>query len=170
MKKIPFSLSVLFLIAMVSCTPKQKEANQTQAQPQTQEQQINETVVDTLKTTPLVSSEKAVPEQTSTAVVLNPPHGQPGHLCEIPVGSPLPSSPAKTTPEVKKIETAPKVETAQRLNPAHGEPGHRCEIPVGAPLDTPAPASATPAAAPAPSSGSFTPSVENAARLKTGQR
>ena len=23
---------------------------------------------------------------------LNPPHGQPGHICEIPVGSPLPAS------------------------------------------------------------------------------
>lgn len=167
-KKLLF-LSTLLMFAMVACTPKQNETNQTQTQLQNEEPQLNKLVEDTSLIAPVTSGE-LIQEQTTTAVVLNPPHGQPGHICEIPVGSPLPSSPAKTKPEVKKIETAPKVETAQRLNPAHGQPGHRCEIPVGAPLDTPAPASAKPSATPAASSGSFTPSVENAARLKTGQR
>jgi len=154
---------------MVSCTPKQNETNQTQTQLQNEEPQLNELVEDTSLIAPVTSGE-LIQEQTTTAVVLNPPHGQPGHICEIPVGSPLPSSSVKTSPQTKKIETAPPPKIAQRLNPAHGQPGHRCEIPVGAPLDTPAPASAKPAATPAASSGSFTPSVENAARLKTGQR
>ncbi|MBW6490909.1 MAG: hypothetical protein K0B15_06900 [Lentimicrobium sp.] len=165
MKKNSILLSALFLIIMMSCTPKQKETSRTQTQPQMQEQQLNKTVVDTLKSTPVVSTDKLAPEQTTTAVVLNPPHGQPGHICEIPVGSPLPSTPANTTTQIKTNETAKPVETAQRLNPPHGQPGHRCEIPVGAPLDTPASTSA-----PAANSGSFAPTVENASRLKTGQR
>ncbi|PKP46587.1 MAG: hypothetical protein CVT94_14250 [Bacteroidetes bacterium HGW-Bacteroidetes-11] len=165
MKKISLFLIALFLVAMIACTPKQNETNQTQTQLQNEEPQLNELVEDTSLIAPVTSGE-LIQEQTTTAVVLNPPHGQPGHICEIPVGSPLPSSSAKTSPETKKIETAPPPKIAQRLNPAHGEPGHRCEIPVGAPLDTPAPTS-TPSAA---SSGSFTPTVENASRLKTGQR
>jgi hypothetical protein len=53
---------------------------------------------------------------------LNPPHGMPGHRCDIDVGKPLAS------------KEAPK--TAAGLNPAHGQPGHRCDIAVGAPLDS----------------------------------
>jgi hypothetical protein len=165
MKKISLYLAALLLLTMFACTPKQKETYQAETQLQSQEQPLKALFDDTSSITKDVSSENVVTEQSSTAVVLNPPHGQPGHICEIPVGSPLPASPAKTTPATKKIETVKPVEKAQRLNPPHGEPGHRCEIAVGAPLDTPAPASAPPA-----SNGSFTPTVENAARLKPGQR
>ncbi|WP_167605303.1 hypothetical protein [Maribellus sediminis] len=52
------------------------------------------------------------------ALVKNPPHGQPGHRCDIPVGDPLPAT-ASNNP---------------KLNPPHGQPGHRCDIPVGSPL------------------------------------
>ena len=55
---------------------------------------------------------------TGGAVVLNPPHGQPGHRCDIPVGEPLPATASNNV----------------RLNPPHGQPGHRCDIPVGSPL------------------------------------
>ncbi len=86
---------------------------------------------------------------TSTAPGMNPPHGQPGHLCEIAVGAPL-SSAAKTpvsTGQISKtVSTTPantataastnKVITAPGMNPPHGEPGHRCEIAVGAPLSS----------------------------------
>lgn len=50
---------------------------------------------------------------------INPPHGQPGHRCDIAVGAPLP---ATTTSSTAKI------------NPPHGQPGHRCDIAVGSPL------------------------------------
>lgn len=50
---------------------------------------------------------------------LNPPHGQPGHRCDIPVGDPLPTTSANNS---------------VKINPAHGQPGHRCDIPVGDPL------------------------------------
>lgn len=60
---------------------------------------------------------------------VNPPHGQPGHRCEIAVGAPLNSSPSPVTTAVtKSIDNTGK-------NPAHGEPGHRCDIAVGAPLN-----------------------------------
>lgn len=45
-------------------------------------------------TTPVQQSVQGAPSilnapTTNTAVGMNPPHGQPGHKCEIPVGSPL---------------------------------------------------------------------------------
>lgn len=91
---------------------------------------------------------------------LNPPHGEPGHRCEIPVGAPLDSEPSSTPTEIKidnsgtgnntqsitptfsntastptfSTQTQGKTATAPGMNPPHGEPGHDCAIPVGAPL------------------------------------
>ncbi len=95
-------------------------------------------------------------------VKLNPPHGEPGHMCEIAVGEPLPAdgkAPAQNNNiQVQSggpqgITVAPTVNnpapvniqpsqpapgaattTAPGMNPPHGEPGHDCAIPVGAPL------------------------------------
>ena len=104
--------------------------------------------------------------QTNTAgstVALNPEHGKPGHRCDIPVGAPLNSAPAKVTapkkPNSNSFNTNPlgNIQTSQTsvqvqapaavkpttpapakiapgTNPPHGQPGHKCEIPVGAPL------------------------------------
>ena len=87
-----------------------------------------------------------------TAPGTNPPHGQPGHRCDISVGAPLNSPaksttstaapagivPAKSTPDPMAYNVASKPAAAASgkagLNPAHGEPGHRCDIAVGAPL------------------------------------
>lgn len=54
---------------------------------------------------------------------LNPPHGYPGHRCDLKVGEAL-----SLKPETKT--------TNQGLNPPHGQPGHRCDIAVGAPLNS----------------------------------
>ena len=54
---------------------------------------------------------------------LNPPHGYPGHRCDLKVGEALNLKPEVQTPK-------------QGLNPAHGQPGHRCDIAVGAPLNS----------------------------------
>lgn len=92
---------------------------------------------------------------------LNPTHGQPGHRCDIAVGQPLNSAPAKpaaATPVVSKPTTTsttpvanipPDATTGVKLNPKHGQPGHRCDISVGQPLNN-APAQSTPAITPAP--------------------
>ena len=94
---------------------------------------------------------------------MNPPHGQPGHRCDIAVGAPL-NSPVKTqapikvgsgttqqlTPNMITTQTsqpsgapalltpnsgaATTTPTAPGMNPPHGQEGHRCDIAVGAPL------------------------------------
>ncbi len=92
----------------------------------------------------------AAPAQTAPG--MNPPHGQPGHICEIPVGAPLSSAPPKAPAPVQPQQQVSKpatiqqmmpdgsagpaqvVETAPGMNPPHGQPGHICEIPVGSPL------------------------------------
>lgn len=98
-----------------------------------------------------------------TAPGMNPPHGQPGHRCDIPVGQPLnskPAQPAQTASaapnQAQTIQIDPNSlqpgkfsvengkakssKTAKGMNPPHGEPGHRCDIPVGQPLNSkPAP-------------------------------
>jgi hypothetical protein len=100
---------------------------------------------------------------------LNPPHGQPGHRCDIKVGQPLDSKPAKLVLNPESIApasdptktfTAPFInpdlntvsntvaptQPANGLNPPHGQPGHRHDIQVGQPLNSnPAP-SVTPTA------------------------
>ncbi|HSD08565.1 hypothetical protein [Flavobacterium sp.] len=91
-----------------------------------------------------------------TSKGMNPPHGQPNHRCDIPVGAPLNSKPAAaattattTAPssgEVSKNITvqspvpallstsSANAETPEGMNPPHGQAGHRCDIAVGAPL------------------------------------
>lgn len=92
---------------------------------------------------------------------MNPPHGQPGHRCDISVGAPLNSPVAKpaskttgvvppatitsipntttttsgntSTPAILNSETTA---TAPGMNPPHGQEGHVCSIAVGAPLPT----------------------------------
>ena len=87
---------------------------------------------------------------TATAPGMNPPHGQPGHRCEIAVGAPLSSAPAKpkaaapapvqmqpaefAPPAAKDASAATNVVTPPGMNPPHGQPGHLCSVAVGAPL------------------------------------
>lgn len=110
---------------------------------------------------------------TVTAPGMNPPHGQPGHRCDINVGAPLNSKPApanvqpavttstptQTQPSNVTVKEVPNtVKTAPGMNPPHGEPGHRCDITVGAPLNSkpaaPAPANNPPALLTAPKNDS----------------
>jgi len=80
---------------------------------------------------------------TGAAPKINPPHGQPGHVCAVPVGAPLDGSaaatakPAQTQQPAAKSATAPSggaATVAPGTNPPHGQPGHTCAVPVGAPL------------------------------------
>lgn len=101
------------------------------------------------------------PAPVTTKPGMNPPHGQPGHRCDIAVGAPL-NSPAKpavkagsgttqqinpatiTTTTTTQPSGAPAIlstesgsgttTTAPGMNPPHGQDGHRCDIAVGAPL------------------------------------
>ncbi len=82
-----------------------------------------------------------IAESPSAEVRVNPPHGEPGHRCEIPVGAPLDEAPAQPAiqPEINiQSPVAPAsampASGSARLNPPHGEPGHDCAVPVGSPL------------------------------------
>lgn len=71
------------------------------------------------------------PANNNAQAALNPPHGQPGHDCGIPVGAPLNSAaPNNTQPQAPS-----QANDAVALNPPHGQPGHDCGVPVGAPLN-----------------------------------
>ncbi len=95
---------------------------------------------------------------TEVAEGMNPPHGQPGHRCDIAVGAPLNSPAGQAAPQntaapanqggfLGSGETAAPAAQQQapaaqqtapgmqgKPNPAHGLPGHRCDIQVGQPL------------------------------------
>ena len=89
----------------------------------------------------------------SAGVKLNPPHGEPGHLCEIAVGAPLPAegvlpAPVETAPVRptpinpgamsainQPLNTVVNTGPKPRFNPPHGEPWHTCDLEVGAPLN-----------------------------------
>lgn len=116
--------------------------NITQPQTVTMNPQNNAVV-----SAPQVVTQTAVP--TVTQPGMNPPHGQPGHRCDISVGAPLNSKPAPpVTAQPTTVSTAPqqqqvtmtevptKTKTAPGMNPPHGEPGHKCDIAVGAPLNS----------------------------------
>lgn len=96
--------------------------------------------------TEAMSTPVAVPEATAPAAAtaqLNPPHGEPGHRCEIPVGAPLDGSSAPaatsmtvppasgTTAPVVTAPPSPATGATGKINPPHGEPGHDCAVPVG---------------------------------------
>jgi len=75
--------------------------------------------------TPVESFDTAVPpvqQSIQSAAGVNPPHGQPGHRCDIAVGAPLGGNSMLGN------------DTSVNLNPPHGQAGHRCDIAVGAPL------------------------------------
>ena len=82
--------------------------------------------------TPSITDSKVSTQVSSSN--LNPPHGQPGHKCEIPVGAPLDSPPSATAAPSTPSATTTPVVTAPGMNPPHGEPGHDCKVPVGDPL------------------------------------
>jgi hypothetical protein len=100
---------------------------------------------------------------TTGSSKLNPPHGEPGHRCDLAVGAPLdmasqatalPNSNNSMTPTITPVQNSspsfsptpspqqvpPAASSSAKVNPPHGEPGHRCDLAVGAPLDLAPPA------------------------------
>jgi hypothetical protein len=93
------------------------------------------------------SAGTAVANSADGSVRLNPPHGEPGHVCSIPVGQPLDgsgdaSATIATSPEsFGQPATQPTITLDDNasgqsgmINPPHGEPGHVCSVPVGQPI------------------------------------
>lgn len=160
MNKYIILIAAVVLGTMISCSPAQKESKQVPVQEQIQ---VPQTLIKA-DTSASISTDSAtaktiqptVVNATATPPELNPPHGQPFHRCDIPVGSTLNSAaPAKTSPAINRTGTSPTLENAARLNnpqannptaptvangtppklnPPHGQPFHRCDIAVGSPL------------------------------------
>jgi hypothetical protein len=184
MKKLFISVPVLMTIVLMACKSSDKEQTPTTTTTTTPANTPATTPTTTTNTNTTTPSQDVVPSGAAlppvsqpttvtpapttavkTAAGLNPAHGEPGHRCDIPVGSPLSTAPAKTTtptiqPTVNPqpvtvsqptvVNTAPATKVAPGMNPAHGEPGHRCDIPVGSPLNSPKAATNAPGVSIAP--------------------
>jgi len=167
MKNLLLGLLATSLVA-VSC---KKDEKPTYLKDEDGSQQPNVAVNSAPKTS-LIDQAGIKTSNGSTMVTapgMNPPHGEPGHRCDIPVGQPLngaaPAAAQNPTQNIQvngnnsvqidpnavspgKImidQNGKQVKTAPGMNPPHGEPGHRCDIPVGQPLSS---KPAAPAASP----------------------
>ncbi|MDR6844567.1 hypothetical protein [Flavobacterium granuli] len=196
-------LTPLFIIAfvLISCknetenqTPKvvvpftqvaNAQTNQTVAAPQPsilyQQNDVNKNTATQPQTQ---TQTQTVAAPVKVAKGMNPPHGQPGHRCDIPVGSPL-NSPVATNSTASQVvpnsgqtvttTTMTPAKTAKGMNPPHGQPGHRCDIPVGSPLNSPVAAEkpATPQVVPnyivSPPATTETPAETTPPAAVTGQ-
>lgn len=163
MRKNLLLIAVISSILFVSCK-KEEDVKATETQPPTQpfsgEAWLKQRVGNQGQQVQPAQQQMQQTAQTQTAPGMNPPHGQPGHRCDIAVGAPLNSKPAQSnsqqTPQVINsstkaqpvmnvtsnggsttivgTNTPPTPTTAPGMNPPHGQEGHRCDIAVGAPL------------------------------------
>ncbi len=144
-----------------SDTPKEIIMPSVQSIPAQTNQPVTQTVTPTQAQQPVANGQQVTMNQAPVATKkgMNPPHGQPGHRCDIPVGAPLNSPPGtnnqpkagtaitqQITPSAVSAQTpaaqtaTPAIldpnapVTAPGMNPPHGQPGHQCGIAVGAPL------------------------------------
>ncbi|MEX0997655.1 MAG: hypothetical protein WDZ45_11440 [Flavobacteriaceae bacterium] len=119
-----FFVCAFALVLFISCKDEKSKEN-VEETPQSTEQTVNDATKNS--------------SDNNSEVTLNPPHGQPGHRCDIQVGQPLPSgSAAKSSPVINTSQKSPVINNSNstaKVNPPHGQPGHKCEIPVGAPLE-----------------------------------
>lgn len=172
--KFVLSAVLSFSLLTVSCKKEEESTTTTDSKPkeiimprvqpipaQSTQPIIQNTPVQNQQ--PMANGNQAV-QMTQTPVTtkpgMNPPHGQPGHRCDIAVGAPLNSpkqtkptgatgnavvqqvTPAATTTTSPTTTAAPAIldpnaaqtTTAPGMNPPHGQPGHQCGIAVGAPL------------------------------------
>ncbi|WP_300569830.1 hypothetical protein [Flavobacterium sp.] len=135
--KLFFSLFLTSSFFLTSCK-KELEPQVSFVTPKTQDSTAASTTANQTMPNPAVS---ATPTNSSNG--LNPAHGQPGHICGIPVGAPLRSAtPQQIQTQTSQVATtsitpAPATKTAPGMNPPHGQPGHRCDISVGQPLNSP---------------------------------
>lgn len=135
MRRIP--LSSLVLVALLAACSETPETNDTGA--------ANRNAAPINALPPTLTNRPTA--STGAVSDPNPPHGEPGHRCEIPVGASLsgttpaagpvdqmPSSQTITMPQTTIQPSSGSGGTSPGINPPHGEPGHDCAVPVGSPL------------------------------------
>ncbi len=97
MNRIFTFIAAVVFGTLISCSPAQKESKPVQVQEQNQVPQTmlsadTSAIISSVPATVPVtatSNQPAAVNAATTPPELNPPHGQPFHRCEIPVGSPL---------------------------------------------------------------------------------
>lgn len=114
--------SIFFVLSLaaftIACKDANKEERITPAAAEMEQQDDHQHSPSEATSTPNTPEAAASPAGGTN---LNPPHGEPGHRCDIAVGQPLP-------------ENGQTQQASGNLNPPHGQPGHRCDIAVGEPL------------------------------------
>ncbi len=148
MKKYLLTLSAVVLLGFTACKDTAKEAS-TEATTETSASPV----VDDHAGHDHAGHGHDAPQATGN---VNPPHGEPGHRCDIPTGAPLDSAPntpainvqpnastqggqpflvnddAKARMAQENGQTVPQgAKGSGQINPPHGQPGHRCDVPVG---------------------------------------
>lgn len=129
------SLLTLFAasaLLFVSCNDKETKTESTTQTPQEVTLEQKKQALQNVAPTQTQGS-----TNSSGNLAVNPPHGQPGHDCTIPVGAPLNgtgSSTIKAKPMNTNTTSPIQASGEGKINPPHGQPGHRCDIQVGAPL------------------------------------
>lgn len=130
-----FTFFAFFTI--MSCSPAKQDSKQTQQAPVLPPTVEQPAPTNIEPNQPAEAETAAQPsaEQNNAEVILNPPHGEPNHRCDIPVGAPLNSAPANTArqttnspaptlaprvsgsaPSAANNPTAPTIENAMRMN------------------------------------------------------
>ncbi len=156
-------VSVFFILT--SCNQATQDSDQTQQSPNTSSASENLMKVDTLPTQPepvkTDNVEVSTGEEKNEVAMLNPPHGQPNHRCDIPVGAPLNSAP-KTSNTTAASTTAASPATSTSTNTTTSATN----------TNSPAKSNETQVSSPATgaASSSFSPTVENASKLNNPQR
>lgn len=155
LSSLPIRIYSLLLVGaiFISCKETKDEAETETTAAETNTAVTTNTETTAAPDTPVSNAAPVAAPATSTTTApgMNPPHGQPGHRCEIPVGAPLNSQPSNTgtAPMMQQPAQQPAAKpqsfmqpsaaqqtatTAPGMNPPHGQPGHRCDVAVGAPL------------------------------------
>ena len=131
--------SAFSFFTLISCSQARQDSGQTEqvpVLPPTQEQPAPAST-EPVQPVEAETAQQPSPGQSNAEVMLNPPHGEPYHRCDIAVGAPLNSPPANTTPQATNNPvqatapqtsgpaqssannpTAPTLENAMRMNPS----------------------------------------------------
>lgn len=128
MKKNLFLSYFLIILFVTACSTATPEFDNTLPEVKPVEAPVSIDVNNPLPQTPSADN-----------VAINPPHGEPGHDCDIAVGAPLNRTLAPVNTPATIIESSGNPvnnfsTNGVRLNPPHGEPGHDCNVMVGQPL------------------------------------
>ena len=145
MKKILNILYFLIIIIGVACTNSTATPDIDKSLPvvNATEQTDVPVTTESLNAPVTIDANNNMLPQSSAAnnVAINPPHGEPGHDCNVAVGSPLNAAAKSINAPVQlpivtgtdlPLNISPKA--GVRLNPPHGEAGHDCNVQVGQPL------------------------------------